>query len=261
MYYFFKQKKILPAKEILLGAGLFAATFLPLIIFDLRHAFLNLKGFLKLFAINTAIPQEQNLLLHITAVFGKFVSTTYFFLPGLPGPKLLPGLAVLTFSVLGILLQSISMHKKIIFLSIITVPVIFFSIYKGDISEYYFALTSIPILLGLTFFLNKVFEISFPGRVLVIIFLIYVLTLNIKHVFEYRDLTGLYYQRKAVLHLKGQTLDKLINVSFDVPKDADSGFKYLLRYYNVRVQNTPEGHLWTIVIPGKDFGNIGLIRR
>jgi 4-amino-4-deoxy-L-arabinose transferase-like glycosyltransferase len=269
-YVYYKYKNKLPVKELIYGIGIFIFTFLPLIIFDLRHNFINFNGVFKLFGIG--VPNLHNQITYLSQienVLPKFLSTATFFLPNFMNYKVIIGPIILICALVGIYKMRIKKSKKILLTIFILLPVIIFSFYKGNLSEYYFVICTIPILLGFVGFLKIVFDSSLTGKLIVALLLCLLVIFQIKTVVTANDLTSLYYQKQTVLYLKQQKEDSIINVSFDVPVNADAGFKYLFKYYNFYPQNRPEGHLWTISIPAKKdliksrviFGNMEIIRK
>lgn len=258
----------IPVLTLLLSLSVLLLTFLPQIIFDLRHGFLNFFGLLKLFGLNSGEGvREIFYLTQLSSVIPKFTSS-HFFLASLPVPGYLVGPGLIVLSVIGNLLLKISRFKKFVLIFITLAPVSFFSLYNGNLSEYYFYVCSIPILIGFSNFLKAIFNFSIIGKTLVSLLLLIIIISNLDIALRERNEMSLNDQKAVVRYLKGQKEDEKINVSFTMPYNYDAGFKYLFKYYNLNVDDVPEAHLWTIYIPKQEIiglrfvsGDISLVRK
>lgn len=258
----------IPVLTILLSLSVLLLTFLPQIIFDLRHEFLNLFGLLKLFGLSAGERVRETLYLtQLSSVIPKF-TTSHFFLASLPVPGYLIGSALIVLSVIGNLLLKISKFKKLVLILITFAPVFFFSLYKGNLSEYYFYICSVPILIGFSNLLKVIFNFSIIGKTLVSLLLLTIIISNLDIVLKEKNEMSLKDQKAVVRYLKNQKEDEKLNVSFTLPYNYDAGFKYLFKYYNLSVDDVPEAHLWTIYIPKQEImglrfvsGDIGLVRK
>ncbi len=259
-----------PLNKLLLGALLFLLTLTPLLVFDLRHNFLNLKGFIKLFFSTTNDKSQFLGLYKFSWTIEKYIENFSSIVPNkYPATiKLLLGSSIFCLSIIGIFTSSISSRKKSLLLLLILLPPLMYSLYKGNISEYYFALTFIPILIGFSNFFIKI-KLFNIGNLAIGIILIWLFVNRIILVTSNEDKQGLFYKKEAVKYIVDQKIDKIFNVSYSVPVNGDPGFRFLFKYFGKEPQNIPEGHLWTIVIPANGenippvavFGDIGIIRR
>lgn len=272
IYFCFRKIKSLPLKGIATGISLFAATFIPILIFDLRHNFINTISFLKFFGITNQTENflQVNIIGNLASSFVKFLNFISGLFPELPNikPPCL-GIIILLISVISIVSSKIPKLSKILILSFIIPPFLFFSLYNGSLSEYYFVLTEIPIFIGLVFLLTRIFDKSILGKC----FVTFVLTLfffsRVTKLINENYSTSLYYQKQAVNYIVHQKVDPIFNVSYSTPVSEDSGYKYLFKFFGREPQNIPQGHLWTIVVPANSenvkpvatFGDIGVIRR
>lgn len=261
----FNNKVSKSSREIFIGIGLFLLTFLPILLFDIRHNFLNFFGLVKLFFFQS--KNSVNFLPHFLDGILKFINSisSPFLINTTP---LYKGLFILTILLIGFTKSNLSKEIKIILLSFLLTPPILFSLYGGTISEYYFTITLIPIIFGLSSFLNNLPKTKIGYFILfTFIFLTFFQKSENFKVSEVS--TNLYFQKQVVLYIINQNLDPKFNVSFDTPANADAGFRYLFKYFKKEPENIPQAHLWTIVIPptntGKNpnavFGDIGVVRR
>lgn len=268
IFFYIKKFNKYPIKSLSVGIILFLLTFLPLIIFDLRHDFLNIKGFIKLFF--NPVENDIYFISKLVLLWNKFIQTCMFFIPNIYefNAKLLLGIIVFLISVTGLLISKLSNEKKILMIALIIFPPLVYSFYKGEISEYYFTLTSIPLLIGLSNGLLKIKMLKL-NYLLIFTVLIWITSSRLTLVLSKEDYQSLYYKKQVVKYLVNQKIDPIFNISYSVPANADVGFKYLFKFFGREPQNIPAGHLWTIVIPPNSenvsplvsFGGIGIIRR
>lgn len=263
---FLKSQK-LPLKEFTISLVSFALTFLPLIFFDLRNNFINFDGIVKIFSGSESQGMPLNYFEQLSLTLPKTIFTNSF-LPELFISKNFVGPILTCTSLIGILTLKTTQQFKVILIMVLIMPVFVFSFYKGKLSEYYFYLSMAPSLIGFSNFLKLIFNFSVVGKLWVVLFLIYILFLNFQNLKNQKSANGLLYYKQAVEYLKNQKQDRVINVSFDMPYRDDAGFKYLFKYYNLNVKDTPEAHLWTITIPANKepetdavFSDIAVIRR
>lgn len=261
--YFFK-KNPLPAKQALIGTTLFLITFLPLIIFDIRHNFLNTQGLFKLFF--RSAETSTDFFQHFLEGIFKFLSSISNPFYNLSSQLLINGFISLLVAIF--ILKDVKKEIKYILFSFLLIPPFLFSFYSRDLSEYYFTLTAAPLLFSFSILLTKLYNLRW-GKI-IFYSVIFLVLLNKFSIFNSSFIgTNLFYQKQAVLYIVNQKTDPIFNVSFDTPFNGDAGFRYLFKYYGRQPQDIPEGHLWTIAIPPEaagvepdaTFGDIGIIRR
>lgn len=266
-FIYFLKKHSFPLKEFLISLAVFLITFAPLVAFDLRHDFLNLNGIAKIFTASGDASVSLNYQDQLLTTVPKTLFSN-FFLPDLGISETIIGPILVVLSIFGLLKLPTSRIFKSILLITLLLPVFVFSLYKGRLSEYYFYICLIPLLTGFSNTLQIIFKTSLLGRVVVALILVFITILSFKTLIAQRHGNGLYYQKEVVKYLVNQKEDPKINVSFDVPYGDDAGLKYLFKYYDLKISDSPENHLWTIAIPPGNsaglkgtFGNFGLIRK
>lgn len=270
-YYYFQKNRQLPYRYLMTGFLLFVLTFLPLIIFDLRHDFLNWNGLIRLFSGSGVSNEYQFSYFHyLNVTFFKFINSLNFYVPKvafLPDwVEVVLGILTLAFSLLGIWISKISINKKLILYSFILPALVLIPLYKGNISEYYFMFTHVVIIFGLAVISKYLFQKNIVTKILICIIFMTIFLTRTKEVLTEIDYGGLYFKRQAVQYLVNQQVDPIFNVSYSAPANGDAGFDILFKVYGREPQN---GHLWTIVIPSTaenippiaTFGEIGIIRR
>lgn len=264
--YFYSRTHKIPFKDIFFGKILFVLTFLPLILFDLRHNFVNFNAFLGFFTKSSLNSEHFSLIANIDKTLVKFFSSQT--ISEIHINQLPLGILTVSLSLMGILLSNISKNKKITLLLTIFIPVVGFIFYKGSLSEYYFAIASIPILMGLCAFWGRFAKSKLILALTLVVFL-YLGIYRINSFISSSTALGLSDKKQAVLYIVNQKLDPIFNVSYSTKIGYDSGFRYLFKYYDREPQNIPQGHLWSIVIPPHsenvppiaEYGGIGIIRR
>lgn len=224
----------------------------PILLFDLRHDFLNTKQMIEF------IGQTDS----ANRVFVVWQRISSFMVGGEASNIL--GLLVYLFVCLGYLFSFRIPRKKgqsMVLLGLGLVWAIglpLFYLFIKNPSEYYFNYLLVPLVILLAYLLNLWRK---TGFVLLTITIIY---------FSYRALPLL---RNVNLNLREKDhvisiLSKItkgtepFNISFDVPLNEDTGFRYLLKYYNVAATGDTNDPLIEFVIPGgtkKDTFTIGQI--
>ncbi len=254
LVFYFRKKRNLPLKDILIGVILLLLTFLPLIVFDLRHNFLELNSFLNFFFSDKG--NEEQLISRLLFGLGKYLNGV-------------SAISVLLLSVSGLVLSKINRNIKIILISFLLLPPLLFSFHQGNLSEYYFALTTVSLIFGIAIIFARISSLHYFGTIFLILLLGYI-SFNKVIAFKssYSD-TSLYNHKQAVGYLANQTVDEKYNVSYSVPPDGDTPFIYLFNLQKRKPDSSSSGHLWTIVMPADKedippvvkFGDIGIIRR
>jgi 4-amino-4-deoxy-L-arabinose transferase-like glycosyltransferase len=229
--------------------------FLPILIFDLRHNFLNISQIIEF------IKSGSGGLNRVLSVWDRasslmIGSSSSTFLGPLIYLLVLIGLFVfarkLHDSVQGKILSSLG------FVWLAGLPL--FYIFVKNPSEYYFNYLLIPFLVLISLFLKN---LKRWGILVLIVIAIYFII----------QASPLLRSVSLSLKEKDQTVYALskitknsspFNVSFDVPFNEDTGFRYLLKYYKVPVSGSSADPLIEFVIPYQKrpntfvFGHIGI---
>lgn len=243
-----------------LAFGIIILTLLPLLVFDLAHSFMNLHLFFNFFFNNSSSGFKLNFLeslrvfLNAFDIFNLFKSTFYSAL----------------FSLLFFSIALISAYyfdrKKFLFTSIwLFLPLILFSFYNGNITEYYFLTTGYIAIfyLGLlSSHLDKRYSLVFC---VAIIFAF----LQAKSIIQTKDPFALINQKKVVHFLVTQQKDSKFNLSYEIFAGQNAAFPYLFRRVQKQPTNTNYSHLYTVInMPTEEkynelevFGGFGLVRR
>ena len=244
--------------KIIIAFFSFLITFTPLLLFDLRHNFLNIKLFINFFLNKeNSLPADLTVWLPVlTNLIRPLIFTN--------------NLLILKFFYIFILILTIFLIKnnnkrflKCFFQSFLIVWLVFpvfFSLYGKRPPEYYF-LFLIPFI----FFTLINFFIKINKKILLFILLIilYIFNFNSLKTTINEDKFGLYYKDKAIKKLKLILKDKnKFNISFKVPIGANNGYNYLIDYYQIKQSRDFNDTLVEIDVPIRPndikVDNIGL---
>ncbi len=139
-------------KYLLYGIIIVVVSFLPLVIFDIRHQFINSRSFLSFFfghQGNLGLNSTPALRNYLRSFSFKYLSTGF-------------GSTLLGITFLSILIMP-QVKFKIFTLSWMIIPLIVFSFYHGHISEYYFMVADYVSYLLNIYFLTAIFsDFSLP---------------------------------------------------------------------------------------------------
>jgi len=248
-------------KQLFLGIGLFILPFIPIIIFDLRHDFLNFRKIGEFLFLNKNNGEINPWWLFLRS-FWRGLNNIFSW--DIYSQKILIFFSNLL--VLLIIIREVWQFKikqKILTVVWIMTPLIILGFYRGNIPEYYYglALSILPIFLGR--FISKL-------KIIMIILILLVLTgVRFLKIEQNRPFISLCDKRKMVEYLVNQKDDEFFNISYDLGPGMGTGYNYLFRFYGKEPETSEKGHLYTIVLI-KDVNeseilvksnNIGLLRR
>lgn len=238
-----KKKNFLPFGYLITGIVI---PFLPILIFDLRHNFLNVKQLIG-YSLNSGLLENRTLVVW---------SNTTAFITGL-APAKITGFIFYVVVSLGLYFVTLKISDEVtkkIFTGLSLVWIFslpLFYLFLKNPSEYYFNyLLLIPVLLvGYLLNIKKI-----PGVILLLLvvssFILRSRPLLNNVALSLRD------KNQAV-----ETLGKItknsspFNISFDVPFNEDSGFRYLLKYHKIVYSGNPKDSLIEFIIPGQKRPN------
>ncbi len=231
-------------KFILILLGYFLS-FLPIIIFDFRHNFLNLKGFQQLFFSSNSQSKDINVWWE---VFGNFLQPIVQV-----NNVLIAKLFYLIF--IFIILYLIKKIKKRFFklfyqstLFLWLIFPLFFIFYGQRPSEYYFIFLYPFIYL---IFINFFFRVN--NYFLLGIFVIIFLLTKEKIFLKLKDeAQSLFYKIKTVKIIKEIAGNNKFNISFSTPLGRNHGFSYLIDYFQIKQSGNFKDPLIEIRIPPRE---------
>jgi len=243
---FIEKKNKFDLKKILSFLLTFLVFFTPLLLFDLRHNFLNIGLFTKFFlSKETVLNHDPNVWF---IVFTNFLQSFIFIKSELIAK-------IFYFVLLIIIIYLFKKRKKFYKLFYLTtlflwlIFPLFFILYGKRPSEYYFIFLFPFILIIIIDF------ILMSKKKYVLYFLILIFfSLNIQKTLFNLNVNkfGLYYKDSVVKKIKERVINKKFNISFDVPLGRNTGFRYLLDHYKIKQTGNWDDPLVEIRIPPKE---------
>lgn len=234
-------KKKPAVKELFQMGIVYSIWFLPLLIFDLRHDFLNIRKALEFVSGNAGLVWDK---MNFWRVWWRSF--------GIFGASCL---------VLGWIWIGHNKKFKIFTITWLLLPMVLLFRYKGNLPEYYFSvgLAILPLILA-----SAVGKVNVFTLTLVTFLVINFLAIK-------RDPLSISLTNKLAIidYLVNQKTDKYFNVSYGLPLGQNNGYEYLFMWRGVLPDRSNRGHLYTVVgLPTNDKGNlvvtsgpVGLIRR
>ena len=158
--------KLLRKKWFWLGVGLFIATLLPQVIFDLRHQFIMSKAIFKHLSENSG--SNINLLVRFQSVSISFYNT---FVPTLMNQKWLVWLILGLF--VAVLIGFLKTRKKeiliIVSLTFITIPFVGYLFLPVAINPWHLGPEMATSLILIAYLLKRLLEGTFPSKIVSVI--------------------------------------------------------------------------------------------
>lgn len=195
----------------------FFLSFAPLLIFDFRHQFINSHLFLNFFFSGSSSPHSlfsflpvwANFVAKLTTINNPIFSIIFWFL---------------------LLLFAFTRRKEPFFLAstvLLLLTPIAFAIYGRRPSEYYFVYL-LPIIISIiSLFLSRI-KIHPLIAILIILISTFLSSKQIK-----TDPLSLYYKDQIVKIAKDIIKDNDVYISYNVPLGQNTGFDYLIDYYQI----------------------------
>lgn len=224
-------------KDIFLGIILFILPFIPIIIFDFRHDFLNINKIILFIKgqSGSEVIGIQNLWLRS---FWRSLNIFNIF------PKDIERFIILLFIVIFPFFIKKIKIRILIFVWVL-LPLIVLSQYHGAISEYYYGMITALIPFLLSFFLTKIINNNFILYLFIFLFLLFVTG---KTYSREKESISLDDKKAVVQYLVNQKQDQPFNLSYETDVLMNFGFDYLFNYYQNKPQNINEAHLYTLFI-------------
>lgn len=234
---------------------------LPIILFDLRHEYLNIKGFISLFTTTSShvpVPLLVRFLLQLLAA----INNTGRLLLG-PVPEWISAGTGLIVWLLFITKPQPRHLKPLIFIFLL-IPIIVFTFYTGDKPEYYYLVTSPIYLIA---YVSLLTEFIYNWRYSTALIALY-LVLATHGLYSISAPTSNSLGNKlAVLEMiKQRSNGQLVNIVYDMPIQWDFGYNYLINYLHLNYTGEQIDNSYTLIYPSSrskrsyDFvsGDIGV---
>lgn len=254
-------KKKPELKQIFLGLGLFLIAFVPNLIFDLRHDFINLKKIFE-FILGNKTSNSYSWWLFLRS-FWRSLNLNTFGWNIYTQQTLIIISNLLIISIIIFEIFKFKTKQKILTLVWVATPLLVLGFYKGGIPEYYYGLALSVLMIILGKFMSR-FDWKIAG-LMVILFI----GVRFYEITKIRPVINMEDKKKVVKYIVDQKDDPIFNVSYDLGTGMDTGYQYLFKYYGKEPTNSEQGHLYTIVLmpSGEDekvvfkSNRVGVIRR
>ncbi len=224
--------------KMFLMLGVFLVFVIPLILFDMRHDFLNAKLLVGYFT--RRVQGDPNIRATLFVFSNYFRPFTY---------AIGYNIGAIIFSLMACLLGYMMMKKKDFYkvfytssFALLIITALIYMKYAERPSEYYFHYLYPFVALALIDFLYNA-----NWKYLIILSFIF-LMINIPHYTYTLQVhpVGLMVKEKVVLMLKEEIGSKPINITYEMPLGLNNGFAYLLQHHGVNVKNK-ESHPLVII--------------
>lgn len=234
-------KKLL--KKLMLTVMTSAVFFTPLIIFDLRHNFLNSKLFVGYFTNRT---QGTPLLTDSLIVFSNFFKP----LTGVSSPLIGSIIYVLMLGLFIYLSRIRKKFHKVFYISatgILLLTAVIYLRYSTRPSEYYFLyLCPFLVIALLDFFYH-----SRKSLVIVVCAIFLLINFSKLQTITKSSSRGLYGKEAIVLFLKDHINNRPFNITYEMPLGIATGYKYLLDYHHLNSSGREKDPLVILRFPPK----------
>ncbi len=254
-YLIFKEKIHFKLKNVIIAGICFFIPFVPQVIFEFRHSFLQTRSLLAYFTGNNEslegkLPFWQRL-------GDRFIKFLGFYNESLPVRQ--PFIGVLIF--IAILIIFISLRKKdnlkklfIVLFSQLLVPFFgFLFIFPPELKQWY--LNGLPVIfsLFLAITLRELQDKTLIGRLAVIVFLLsYLVTLNFTERFNFsknnKNFSNFDGEIEVVNYIYQDSNDKPFKVYVFTPPIYDYAYQYLFWWRGKQNEYWPEEYSY---LPGK----------
>ena len=200
------------------AAFAFLINYLPLFIFNFRHNNIIINSFLNFANQNSTKSINMDKIVLIVRDILIPYYTNYVFHS-----------ASFIFTTFGLVLVSIGLYKLskfgdkfFYFLPIlIATTILGFTVYGGNIPDYYFQPTLIPFVLLIALALKQ--------RVLLVVFISVFLVMNLQAQVSYSTENNYQVKKEVVKRILADTQDESFNVYYNLPTGFSFGFDYLFR--------------------------------
>ncbi len=268
----FLSRKLPNLKQILLFLSGLALTSIPLILFEVRHNFLQTLSLIKNFTSSPPGKAGLEKFIAVVEMISKNLDSLFL------APQSLPQSLQILFLIIFLALPSLAIKYRLlklkellILLTWVLGMILFFSFSHTPISEYYFAnlevifLTIVSLLLALLIKSHKL-SLTF-----VIILLTTIFLKNFSYFISSEQYRVGYLDRKAAVDFIAQDANKkgfpCIGITYIAKLGENVGFRYFFYLHNTHlVHPSLNVAVYNIVIPEEfskevkqKFGHIGII--
>jgi hypothetical protein len=209
--------------NIVIGLIVFVIPFIPLIIFDFRHQFLNITKLVEFITKRQVSPVYFPLL--FLRSFWRSLGVLSLF------PKVFERIVTLAILLSGVLLAK-TLKNKLLFIVWILTPLLLLSFYRGDIPEYYYGSVTVLIPVFTAAILSKI-----KPKFIIIIFILPFVFHKTKQIMSGKSHVSLGAKESVVNSILKDSKEQKFSVSYNLPAGWNSGYEYLFQKYPKKVAN------------------------
>ncbi len=229
-------QKSINLKTIFFSKLCFMLPYLPLLIFDIRHDFLNLKNFVGFAGGQHGSGATP---FYFLQVFLRALEV-FWFDQKLVNPFSLI-ITIFTILVLGVGTTILFKKHKVLVLIWVFSSLLPLSLFKGTVSEYYYA----PVTLLIPFFLAGILvKRSFLSKLMLIFMVFAIVSLRIKN--NLQNTLAISLNDKITLVGKMDIVAPKYSMSYDLPLGEDSGYREVFKKTGKNYVDNGTAQLYTI---------------
>lgn len=251
-------KKIPSLKELTMGLAVLVISSLPLILFEIKHQFIQTKSLFSSFSGN--LGDSRGILDKFLQVFDQAMSSLnlLFFYPHQTfsiTQNLLFLLGIIGICLLLVKKKVLSFNLAMLFLIWFISMVGFFTLSSKLISEYYFDNLSMVFMAILVIILGFIYQSTKSGKIVILVLLGFVVLKSFSYIINIKEYNNMgYNERKSVARFISDDSRKrgfpCVSVSYLTKEGEDVGFRYFFYLNNLHVNQSKSGSPnYTIVIP------------
>lgn len=249
----------------------FILPVLPILLFEIRHKFIHIQGFLKTLA--SGGRESSNLGQRLSDQL--FYNLNYFyrlfddrFLPSFLGLVIFFLIAFFLWKRLGEFKHS---YHRFIFWTIFLIVTLYYLIYPRHVSQYYFMALRPLTILYVSALILSVWTVK-RGKIIGLAFITFVVLSNLGRLIGLHTDThkkSLAYKEAVVKSIiENQRGKGEFSVSYFMKKGWEFGYQYLFTYYGLNPRSEIKPPIYSIVYPktqvaekdlSRSFGSIGVI--
>lgn len=247
-------------------------TSIPLLLFEVRHSFIQTISLYENFTKNHGGSTGENKLFEVLQMISKNLNDIFISPIDIPFIKNI-GFMVVILSIGLWLANKKAFQIKEFFVLLVWIfgVILFFTFSSSPISEYYFANIEIIFIMIIGFALTFLFQSSKLGKIITLAIL------SLLFVKSFIGINGDYYnkgylERKQIVEFIQQDAKQkgypCVSISYITAIGENVGFRYFLWLYNVKtVRPTTGAPIYNIVLPDElalgnvdqKYGHVGVI--
>lgn len=216
-------------KTIFFGLGLFLIPLLPLIIFELRHKFLNTTQLVEFITLQQTTPAYSRFLFLRT--FWRSLGVLNLF------SGILERIITLIALLSGVFLAKIFKIRLLVVVWILT-PLLLLSFYRGNIPEYYYEPVTVLIPIFIAVGLSKI-----KAKTIVIFLLLIFTFTRLSKTFSDKSHVSLASKKLVVNSIITDSRGQNFSVYYNLPPGWNTGYEYLFKNYPKKIVGAPLRYL------------------